>query len=81
MSGESSQRPWEQRVSEVSSRLEEEVRRVVKYINDEVVPEVRSNGSDALRAAATELHKLADYMDNRKASNAPPPPPKDVPKP
>ena len=81
MSGESSQRPWEQRVSEVSSRLEGEVRRVVKYINDEVVPEVRTNGSDALRAAATELRKLADYMDNRKASNAPPPPPQDVPKP
>ena len=77
---ESSRRLWEQRLNEAGSRIEEEVRRVVQYINDEVVPEVRSNGSDALRSAAAELKKLADYMDSRKAS-APPRPPKDVPKP
>jgi hypothetical protein len=81
MPAESSRRPWEQRVSDVSSRLEDEVRRVVQYINDEVVPEVRYNGSNALRAAASELQRLADYIDSRKASTTPPPPPKDVPKP
>jgi len=55
----------------------------VKYINDEVVPDVRRNGSEALRAAAAELHKLATRMDDhaRRSSAAPPPPPKDAPKP
>jgi len=53
-------RPWEQRVHE-------ELRRVIDYINDEVVPEVRRNGSDALRAAAKELDKLAQRMDDDKA--------------
>ncbi len=80
MTAESSERPWEQRLNEAGSRIEEELRRVIQYINDEVVPEVRSNGSDALRSAAAELQKLADYMDSRKAS-APPRPPQDVPKP
>lgn len=80
MSGESSKRPWEQRVSEAGSRIEEELRRVVKYINDEVVPEARTSGSDALRVAARELNKLADYMDSHRGS-APPRPPQDAPKP
>jgi len=81
MSGESSKHAWEQRVSEAGSRIEEEVRRVVNYINSEVVPEVRTNGSDALRAAAKELQKLADYMDSRRSSAPPPRPPEDAPKP
>jgi len=71
-------RPWEQQLREAAARAEEEVRRVVNYINDEVVPEVRKNGSVALRAAAVELHKLAQRMDE-SAGQAPPP--KDQPKP
>ncbi len=81
MSGQSSQRPWEQRVNQAGGRIEEEVRRVVTYINDKVVPEVRDNGSDALRAAAKELQKLADYMDSRRSWAPPPRPPQDAPKP
>jgi len=81
MSAESPKRPWEERVSEASSKIEEELRRVVNYINDEVVPEVRKNGSEALRAAAAEMQKLADYMESRKSAEPPPRPPKDVPKP
>jgi hypothetical protein len=78
-------KPWEQQVREAAARAEEEVRRVVNYINDEVVPEVRQSGSHALRFAAEELQKLAQRMDERRAS-APPPPPspaadKDQPKP
>jgi hypothetical protein len=56
----------------------------VKYINDEVVPEVRRNGSEALRAAAVELHKLAQRMDDharRTSAPPPPPPPTGAPKP
>ena len=72
---------WEQRVSEAASRVEEEVRRVIRYINDTVVPAVRNNSSEALRGAAREMQKLADYMDSRKAASPPPRPPKDVPGP
>jgi hypothetical protein len=45
------------------------VRRVVTYINDEVVPDIRRNGSQALRAAAEALQKLAQHMDDRKAAS------------
>ena len=76
-------RPWEQQLRETAAHLETELKNVVKYINDEVVPEVRRNGSDALRAAAAELHRLAQRMDDqaRRTSAPPPPPPKDAPKP
>jgi len=68
-------RPWEQRLHEAGSRVEEDLRKVIRYINDEVVPDVRRNGSDALRAAAAELHRLAQKMDDRAGRTPPPPPP------
>jgi hypothetical protein len=65
-------RPWEQQLREAAARAEEELRRVVTYINDEVVPDIRRNGSQALRAASAELQKLAQRMDDHRASAAPP---------
>ena len=80
-----SKRPWEQQLKDAAAHLEKDLKNVVKYINDDVVPEVRRNGSEALRAAAVELHKLAQRMDDhaRRTSGSPPspPPPKDAPKP
>lgn len=70
---------WEQQLREGAARAEEEVRKVVAYINDEVVPEIRVNGSHALRAAAAELQKLAERMDQRRAAAAAPPTEKDKP--
>jgi hypothetical protein len=67
MAGEPT-RAWEQQLCEAATRVEEDVRRVVTYINDEVVPDIRQNGSQALRAAAAELQKLAQRMDDRRAS-------------
>ena len=58
-------RPWERKLEDAGARAEEEVRRVVTYINDEVMPEVRRNGSRALRTAAEELQKLARRMDDQ----------------
>jgi hypothetical protein len=74
---------WEQQLRDGVARAEEELRRVLTYINDEVVPDVRRNGSEALRAAAAEMQKLAQRMDDRRAaaSGATPPPDKDSPKP
>ena len=61
-------RPWEQRLHEAAATMEDELKRVVTYINDEVVPEVRQNGSSALRAAAAELERLARRMEDRPNS-------------
>lgn len=79
MAGEGTTRKWEDQLKEAGGRIEEELRRVMTYINDEVVPDVRKNGSEALRSAAAELQKLAQRMDDRRAGGgapqAPPPPP------
>jgi hypothetical protein len=74
MSTQEPKRDWEQHVREAAAWGEEEVRRVVTYINDEVVPEVRRNGSEALRRAAVELEKLAKRMDDRRAGKETPGP-------
>jgi hypothetical protein len=83
MSTEDPKRPWEQPLRDAAAHLETDLKNVVKFINDEVVPDVRRNSSDALRAAAAELHKLASRMDDhaRRSSASPPPPPKDASKP
>ena len=65
---------WEQQLREAAARAEEELKRVVNYINDEVVPEIRVNGSQALRAAAAELQKLAERMEHRRAAASGEPP-------
>ncbi len=83
MSSGDQKRPWEQTLRDAATHLEADLRNAVNYINDQVVPEVRRNGSDALRAAAIELHKLAERMDEhaRRHPQSPPPPPKDTDRP
>jgi hypothetical protein len=59
---------WERQLREVAARVEDELRQAATYINDEVVPDIRKNGSAALRAAASELQKLAEQIDERQAA-------------
>ncbi len=68
---------WEQKLHDAGVRIEEDLRRVVQYINDEVVPEVRRNGSAALRAAGIELQKLAERMEDQAKKTPPASGPKD----
>ena len=58
-------RKVDEHVGTVAPRVEEEVRRVITYLNDEVVPKVRQNSSEALRVAAEQLRKLADHLERR----------------
>ena len=37
--------PWQERLHDASARVEEDLRNVISYINDEVVPDVRRHGS------------------------------------
>jgi hypothetical protein len=48
------------------SSAEEELRRVIAYLNDEVVPQVRQHSSQALKSAATQLAHLAELLDREK---------------
>lgn len=44
-------------------RMDEEVEKLISYLNDEVVPSVRSHSTKAMRLAAEKLTRFADYMD------------------
>jgi len=74
-SGEPKQ-PWQSRLHEATAHVEEDLRRVISYINDEVVPDVRRHGSEALRVAAQELHKLAERLETQ--GHTPPAPRSDA---
>ena len=54
---------WEEKLHDAGAVMEEELRRLITFLNDEVVPEVRRNSSVALRAAAEQMEKLARKMD------------------
>jgi len=53
-------------IAEVAERLERESAGFINYLNNEVVPCVRQHSTKALRIAAQELGKIADYLDTPK---------------
>jgi hypothetical protein len=54
----------------IGPRIEDEVKRVIGYLNDQVVPQVRQNSSSALRSAAEQLTRLADHLDQRRGTES-----------
>lgn len=50
-------------IGEAANRLERETENFIRYINDEVVPEVRRHSSHGLRTAADKLRDFAEYLD------------------
>lgn len=56
------------KVDETTRRMEDELRQFIKYLNDDVVPKIRTQGSQALRSAAQQLSRMADSMDDKKKS-------------
>ena len=54
---------FNQKLSEAAERLEKESSEFIKYLNDEVVPAVRQQSTQALRVAAKKMAELADTME------------------
>ena len=52
-----------QTINEAAERLEKEIPEFIKYLNDEVVPAVRTHSTKALRTASQKLTEFADYME------------------
>jgi hypothetical protein len=52
-----------QTINEATQRLEKEIPEFIKYLNDEVVPAVRTHSTKALRVASQKLSEFADYME------------------
>ncbi len=53
-------------VAEFAEQLEKDSSELINYLNEEVVPAVRSHSTKALRVAAEKLAQLADYLDQHK---------------
>jgi hypothetical protein len=59
-------RKLDEEIGDATRKLEVESDRVIAYLNDEVVPAIRQGSSRALRSAAEQLSKLAEYMDRNR---------------
>lgn len=63
-----------QRIEEAIELIEMELRHAATYVNDAVLPQVRSESISALRNVANSLRSFADKLDRQQTA---PPPPKD----
>jgi hypothetical protein len=54
-------------MANLAQTLEKETAEVVTYMNDEVVPAVRTHSSKALRIAADKMARFADFLETTKA--------------
>ncbi len=70
MSRHATSHPANDAIHDAVERVERELKSVIKYLNDEVVPKARTESSRGLRVAAQQLTKLADYMDEHKRSGS-----------
>jgi glutamyl-tRNA reductase len=53
-------------INEAAERLEKEIPEFIKYLNDEVVPAVRTHSTKALRVASAKLAEFANYMEQQR---------------
>lgn len=63
-------RRLDEEIEDATRKVERESERMITYLNDEVVPAIRHGSTRALRTAANQLNRLAEYMDrNRRSSH------------
>jgi hypothetical protein len=54
----------DERLNQAMPRVEDELKKVIAFLNDQVVPRLRQDSSQALRIAADRLRKLAEQLDD-----------------
>jgi len=54
------------RIEEAVELIEMELRHTIAYVNDSVIPQVRSESISAMRKMADKLRELADHFDQSK---------------
>jgi hypothetical protein len=60
----------DERLNQAMPRVEEELKKVIAFLNDQVAPQLRQDSSQALHAAADRLRKLAEQLDDGPGSGA-----------
>jgi len=61
-------RSVENKIHEAAPQLEKEAQEMIAYLNNEVVPAIRTNSTKALRVASEKLTQLAEYIEQHKRS-------------
>jgi hypothetical protein len=61
-----------QRIEEAIELIEMELRHAAAYINDAVMPQVRTESISALRNVANSLRNFADRLDRQQTPQQPP---------
>ena len=56
-------------VANMAESMEKETAELITYLNDEVVPAVRTHSSKALRTAAGKLAEFADYLETQRKNS------------
>jgi hypothetical protein len=54
------------KLDDAARKIEDEIKGVIRHLNDDVVPKIRTEGTQALRNLAAELRRLADKMDDSR---------------
>ncbi len=63
--------PWRRsHGSSAAVEAERQFRRVIRYVNDRIVPEVRSEAQVASRDIAAGLRRLADALEPRRSPDS-----------
>ena len=53
-------------VGSFAEQLEKDSAELIAYLNEEVVPAIRTHSTKALRTASEKLKQMADYLDEQK---------------
>jgi len=62
-----------QRIDEAIELIEMELRHAISYVNEAVIPQVRTESINAMRLAADTLHNLADRFERQATAASSPP--------
>jgi hypothetical protein len=60
----------DEHLNQAMPRVEEELKKVIAFLNDQVVPQLRQDSAQALHSAADRLRKLAQQLDDGPGSGA-----------
>ena len=64
---DNNQKPISEQLREVGVQIEQELKRAILIVEEQVVPEVREQSSKALRDASQRLAKLAEHLDSLRS--------------
>jgi hypothetical protein len=55
-----------EKVAEVTAKIEKDAQELIAYLNSEVVPAIRTQSTKALRVASEKLNALAAYIEQHR---------------